>query len=99
MTFTLFIFIIAYTLTGMFVAKSWYQQRHGIHFKLINGGADAIFSSVFVMSFVWPLILIVPSLRNPKLCRHPSHVLARDEARQRYEQYQAAAARDDQHRG
>ena len=45
MTFTLFIFIIAYTLTGMFVAKSWYQQRHGIHFKLINGGADALSSN------------------------------------------------------
>lgn len=95
---TVFIVTAVYISIGMAVGKFWYQRRHGVYIKVINGGANVIFSAVFPISFVWPLFVIVPQLRNPELCRHPSHVLARDEARQDYANYQAALARDEQHR-
>lgn len=98
MELTVFVIAIVYILIGMAVGKYWYQRRHGVSIKVINGGANVIFSSVFPISFIWPVFLFIPSLRDPELCRHPGHILARDAARADYEQYQAAAERDEQYR-
>lgn len=95
---TLFVIEAAYILIGIGVAKFWYQRRHGVPIKIINGGWNAVFSSAFPMSFIWPLILLMPSLRNPELCRHPHHIMQRDEMRAEYDRYRAAAERDEQFR-
>ncbi len=98
MLIAVFVIVFAYVSIGMFVGKAYYQRRHGVYKKIINGGADAIFSIVTPISLVWPILFLFPGFRQPTLCRHPSHVLQRDAARAEYEQYQAAAARDDGYR-
>ena len=90
----LFIGVAIYVMVGMAVGKWYWQRRHGVYKKVINGGADAIFSSVFPISFVWPILLFLPKFRNPDLCRCPDHVMTRDRARQDAEAYAAALARE-----
>ncbi|MEU6582483.1 hypothetical protein [Nocardia sp. NPDC046763] len=88
--------IIVYDVIGVAVAKVLYPRRHGIGIKIINGGMDAAPALPIVL--LWPLWLAIPSLRNPELCRHPHHILARDEARARMDYFRAAAERDERYR-
>ncbi|MGW4243828.1 hypothetical protein [Nocardia sp. NPDC004722] len=88
--------IVIYELVGVAVAKVLYPRRHGIAIKIINGGWGATPALPIVL--LWPLWLALPGLRNPELCRHPHHIMARDEARAMPERFRAAAARDEHYR-
>ncbi|MDH6284934.1 hypothetical protein [Prescottella agglutinans] len=90
----LFIGTAIYILVGMFVGKWYWQRRHGVYKKVLNGGSDVVFSSVFPISFVWPILLFLPKFRDPELCMCPDHVMARDQARQAAAAYEAALDRE-----
>lgn len=95
---TVFVLGVVYVFVGMFVGKWYWQRRHGVYKQVFGGGADALFSAVFPISIVWPVLFLFPGFRNPELCRHPSHILERDQNRAQLEQFQAAAERDEQYR-
>lgn len=85
MFWTLAILWLVYLLVGMAVGKWYWQRRHGLHKKVINGGADVIFSSVLPISLVWPILLFFPNFRDPELCACPNHVRTRAAARREAE--------------
>lgn len=96
--FLLAVFI--YETIGVAVAKVLYARKHGISIRIIGGGWDA--TPALPIMLLWPIYLAVPSLRNPELCRHPHHIMIRDELRQQDAQlaarYQAAVERDERYR-
>lgn len=79
-----------YTLTGLFLGKWYWQRRHGLYIKVINGGYDALFTSVSLFIWFWPIMLLFPNFRNPTLCECRDHVLKRAQIRQENAAYQRA---------
>lgn len=94
----LFIAVLVYVFIGIPVSKRWYRKRHGVPVQIYGVGAGNLVNSAFWACFIWPLLLLLPNFRDPELCRHPNHILARDEAQAQYEQFQAAAERDERRR-
>lgn len=93
-----FLAILVYEFIGVAVAKGWYLKRHGVPIKIIGGGTTALFSSATPIMLAWPLALMLPRYRDPELCRHHHHILARDEARAQYNKIRSAYQRDEQAR-
>ncbi|MFI6165489.1 hypothetical protein ACIBCN_01765 [Nocardia sp. NPDC051052] len=76
-SFIPWIILFAYAITGVVVARLYYRKRHGVSFKPENAGAAVLLSSVFYLALVWPLVFILPNLRNPEPCAHVEHIEAR----------------------
>lgn len=68
---------LAYIVTGVVVAKSYYRRRHGVPLKAVNGGAQLFFTPAYYLVWVWPLAFILPTLKDPQPCQHPDHIRAR----------------------
>ncbi|GCE38835.1 hypothetical protein Rhow_002359 [Rhodococcus wratislaviensis] len=49
---------------------------------------------LYAVGVTWPVSLFLPSVRNPELCMHPDHLLARDEARRHFERVEEALQRE-----
>lgn len=63
--------------TGMVVAKSYYRTKHGVPMKVINGGIQIFFTPAYYLAWVWPLVFILPTLKEPQQCQHPDHIRTR----------------------
>lgn len=96
--FGLLISWVIYLLIGMMVGKWYWQRRHGVYKKVINGGTDAVFSSMTPISLVWPVLLLMPKFRDPELCSCPDHVMARAEVNSKADSYHQALREERGHR-
>jgi hypothetical protein len=85
-----FVFMLVYMFIGAMLGKRYWQQKHGVYKRVIGGGADVLFSSVFPWFFLWPVFLFIPKFREPELCQCPDHVQARATARRNAEAHQQA---------
>lgn len=90
MSLTVTIVTLAYCLIGLWLGKRYWQQRHGVYKRVFGGGADVLFSMVFVFMFLWPALLLMPQFREPELCRCPDHVMARADLKRQVDAYDQA---------
>lgn len=84
---TVVIILFIYAGIGNVVGNRYFRRRHGVGGKLgrVRSWADmdAGIWEAAVVSMTWPMSMRRESVRNPELCRHGHHVLARAEARRR----------------
>lgn len=79
------IVLLVYVGIGNFIANRYFFRRHRVRGRLGRGwaGFDAGWPGALAVSISWPVAIFLESVRNPELCTHHRHVLARDEARRR----------------
>lgn len=78
-------FLLVYYLIGVFLGKSYWQKRHGLHRRLADRSGTEL-----AWMFLWPLFLAMESKRAPELCACPDHVMRRAQLHQEEAAYQAA---------
>ncbi|MFD0688657.1 hypothetical protein [Actinomadura fibrosa] len=71
--FVLFFFLLAYSLVGWFIARRYYEKRHGTSLTSEEPGAVA----ASLVGLVWPAALFVDTLKNPSACDDALHRAAR----------------------
>ena len=80
--------VIVWFLGGLIWSRVYFRRRHGLKFQ---DGIAGIFipgqlAAVFV-GMAWPVSVFTHW--RPEWCKHPDHVLARDDARVEFEQMNA----------
>jgi hypothetical protein len=87
---------LAYVGAGNFFANRYFGRRHGVRGRLGRGWAsfDAGWPGAVCVSMTWPVSIFLDSVRDPELCAHQHHVLARDEARRRSERAEETLRRE-----
>ena len=69
---------LGYFLIGNFIANRYFARRHGVRGRLGTPRAfDAGFLGAALVSLTWPVSMWLSSVREPALCGHGHHVLAR----------------------
>lgn len=98
--FVFFIVLLVYVGIGNFVANRYFRRRHGVRGRLGHGweSFDAGWQDAFGVSISWPISMFSDAVRNPELCTHPKHVIAREDARRRSQQVNEALHRENEGR-
>lgn len=88
--------VLAYVGIGNLIANRYFRRRHGVRGKLGRGLAsfDAGWVESLLVSLTWPVSVFSASVRDPELCTHQHHVLARDGDRRRAQEAQDALRRE-----
>lgn len=76
-----FIAFVVYMFVGQFTMKGYFARRHGVGFDKEDRGAYR----AALVGIIWPAIFFIPAFRDPRLCNHSHHVLARKQAEQEAE--------------
>lgn len=82
--------VVLYMVIGTSLGRLYYRRRHGVRLGTGWGAFDSGSLRVFALTFVWPIAVFVPTLRDPELCLHQHHVLERARARRSHEAHHEA---------
>ncbi|MFH5229046.1 hypothetical protein [Antrihabitans spumae] len=73
--------IAVYLIAAVYVANWYFGRRHGVKgrvgFYQFGEKQDAGTKIASLVGAAWPISPFFPKVRNPELCRHSEHVLAR----------------------
>lgn len=91
----IFFLILLYVGIGNFYANRFYSPRRcGVRRRLGWGWKASTSESgwfgALCVSIAWPIAIFMSSVKNPELCAHRDHVLARQQALQEDERYEGA---------
>lgn len=90
--------VVAYICIGNFIANHYFARRHGVRGRL--GWYRSVFDfdagtmGAVAVSATWPISMFLSWVRDPDLCTHQHHVLARQEAQHRWERTEEALRRE-----
>ncbi|MGQ0573278.1 MAG: hypothetical protein ACT4RN_03625 [Pseudonocardia sp.] len=95
---TVLMIFFAYAFIGNFIGNRYFRRKHGVKGRLgwVRSWDDldaGIWEASFV-SLIWPISLFLGWVKNPAPCTHQHHVLAREEARRRYDQAEEVIRRE-----
>ncbi|MDN5931059.1 MAG: hypothetical protein L0I24_08355 [Pseudonocardia sp.] len=90
------VLLLLYVGIGNFIANRYFRRRHGVRGRLGRGLAsfDSGWVGSLAVSMTWPVAVFSPAVRDPELCTHQHHVLARDGDRRRAQEAQEALRRE-----
>lgn len=74
--FTLIV-VVGYLIALRVVGRRYYARKHGVLAR--PGGVGTMGAGL--VGLAWPITVWMTSVRNPSLCSHHSHVLARNQLR------------------
>lgn len=89
MELLVFVGLVVYIGIGNFIGNRYYGRRHGVRGRLgwyrRLSDLDAGVMGAVAVSVTWPISMFLSWVRDPEMCTHQHHVLAREEARHRWE--------------
>lgn len=89
--------LFIYVGIGNFVANRYFARRHGVRGRLGWGwkaSTDSGWIGSMCVSLTWPVAIFLPSVKYPRLCTHPHHVLARQQQRDEEDSVRKALNRE-----
>jgi hypothetical protein len=73
--------VVAYVVISVRVANWYFVRRHGVKGRVgqykFGERLDTGTSGASLVGYSWPISPLLTKVRNPELCNHADHVLAR----------------------